>query len=332
MLQHDGDLPAATDAARRALASDTTQIAALRTVALIYAQRGKAKKAEQMFEYAERLTRRDLPTQFWFIEERVAANDINGALDHYDIALRTATNAGSALFPVLTHSVDEPKIALNLTRRLRTSPPWADAFYDVLVGSDVPPAAMANFLTLLLQNRVPVPREKLDGAIRNLFAAGQPALASQVYHQSGAQSDPLIRNSDFKREDRQVPFEWQYRQESGIDSSRGYVGDHPALVAHVDSGATGAVASQALTLPTGIYEMRTDADTAPAEWAISCPGGDVPLAVFAMSSTPGRIVIPPSGCPVQQLELRVPRGAEEALTIVIRKVDIRRVAVAGGQM
>ena len=62
-------------------------VEAWRTLAIISTRPGQG---EALFHFASSLSRRDVPTQLWLIEDAVRKNDIPGALSHYDAALRSS--------------------------------------------------------------------------------------------------------------------------------------------------------------------------------------------------------------------------------------------------
>ncbi|MFV3517295.1 hypothetical protein ACNJD8_22045, partial [Mycobacterium tuberculosis] len=73
--------------ARQALVQDPTAVAAVATLGINAQLRGDTGPARRIFAYANQLSRRDLRTQLWAIEDAVSRNDIPGVLNNYDIAL-----------------------------------------------------------------------------------------------------------------------------------------------------------------------------------------------------------------------------------------------------
>jgi len=105
MAQDRAARATAAGLAREALSRDVTVVAAWRTLGLELETEGRRGDAERLIRFAERLSRRDLPTQLWLIEANVARNDIEGALAHYNIALRTSQAAADVLFPILVQAI-----------------------------------------------------------------------------------------------------------------------------------------------------------------------------------------------------------------------------------
>lgn len=90
---------------RKALRQDPTAVVAVSTLGFDAQLRGQTAEAQRLFGYAEALSRRDLQTQVWAIENSVAQGDVAAALHHYDIALRTSPDAQAVLFPILASAI-----------------------------------------------------------------------------------------------------------------------------------------------------------------------------------------------------------------------------------
>ncbi|MFV3464693.1 hypothetical protein ACNJFH_21305, partial [Mycobacterium tuberculosis] len=96
----DGSYARAWRLAQAALQRDPMSVRAVSTLAFLAAEKGNAVQAARLLAYSERLSRRDLPTQLALIETKVQANDVVGALVHYDRALRTSKTSEAILVPV----------------------------------------------------------------------------------------------------------------------------------------------------------------------------------------------------------------------------------------
>jgi hypothetical protein len=117
------DMAQANVLARRALAHSPINVEAVRTLALVQAASGRADSAHRLIKYAETLSRRDVPTQMWLIEDRVAANDIPAVLLHYHRAMQTSREARSLLSPILAQAANNPAdktgVVVGFFRRFR---------------------------------------------------------------------------------------------------------------------------------------------------------------------------------------------------------------------
>lgn len=129
--------------ARQALRQDPTAVEALSVLGLQAQLRNEEALTDRLFSYAVALSRRELRPQIWAIEEAVMRGDINGALDKYDVALRTSQEARRTLFPVLASAISEPKIRISLTSLLASDPIWTRPFIRYLSTSSPEPQAVA---------------------------------------------------------------------------------------------------------------------------------------------------------------------------------------------
>src|SRR5207253_5880264 len=118
---------AAQDAARALQRNPTLPVAA-RILAMHAAVRGDQRQTAQLFEYSERMSRRDIPTQFWLLERRVSANDVGGALSHFGIALQVAPSTQDVLFPVLSGALAQPNLREPIAGLVHRGDAWRSDF------------------------------------------------------------------------------------------------------------------------------------------------------------------------------------------------------------
>ena len=114
--------------AQRAFWQDPTALPAIAVLGLRSQTTGDETKARQLFAYSQFLSRRDLQTQLWMVEDAVNRGDISGALRHYDIALRTSKLAPNLMFPVLASAMQDPSIRAELITTLAKRPAWEADF------------------------------------------------------------------------------------------------------------------------------------------------------------------------------------------------------------
>ncbi|HEX8553575.1 MAG TPA: hypothetical protein VF695_02605, partial [Sphingomonas sp.] len=126
--QEAGANSKAAKLARLALRQDPTTIQAVTTLGFQAQLRGELPQARRLFAYAQQLSRRDLQTQLWAIEEAIRRGDVPGALHQYDTALRTSKIAPEILFPILASAMAEPAVRQGLVATLARDPAWAALF------------------------------------------------------------------------------------------------------------------------------------------------------------------------------------------------------------
>lgn len=122
--------------ARAALRQDPTAVPAVIALGLNAQLKGDVQGARRLFAYSDRLSRRELQTQMWAIEDSVARRDLCAALHHYDVALRTWRSASDLLFPILAAAISEGPVRREVLRVLSGNSAWEASFVNVRPGLD----------------------------------------------------------------------------------------------------------------------------------------------------------------------------------------------------
>jgi tetratricopeptide (TPR) repeat protein len=285
---------------------------------------GRMAAAEAVFTQAERWSRRNVAAQLWLIERAVQRDDLDGALVHYDRAMRVSPAVRATLFPILIAGAGDPRIAVRLNRMLRAGPTWRTDFLNHFLTESDDPVALAQLSAGLLDRRRPADRQSADTLLRRLVALNRPDLAWAHYRSiAGPAAEGAIRDPSFTGGDPVGPFEWRYAEAGELlpeAAPRPDRGPGNALFLPV-SGSGGEVARQMLHLAPGRYRLsyRTGelgaADGARPLLRLLCvAGGAVPLAAelprTGAAATDGAVAFTvPAGCAFQWLVLDVPAGA-----------------------
>ncbi|VVS98489.1 conserved hypothetical protein [Sphingomonas sp. EC-HK361] len=302
---------------KQALRDDATAVIAASSLGLNADMAGDQSHARALFGYAETLSRRDLATQLWAIEDAVARGDVPGALRHYDTALRTSAKASTLLFPVLASAIATPEVRTNLVRTLARKPEWSVHFIGYAVDEGSDPRATAALLAGLQRAGVPVAPSWRAGMVNRLLDAGFAAESWAAYARlrPGAPRN-ASRDPDFALDPANASrFDWLAVQDSGSASilprAKGGLAQYS-----MPSGSTGAVLQQVQMLPPGNYRIDGQSAnvTQPAGagpyWSLACRGGrelgrvDVGPSAASNGAFSGRFSVP-AGCPVQTLSLIV---------------------------
>lgn len=348
-LQGDPQSPdAQADAAhlaRAALARDPTTVSAAATLGLLAELRGDLRNARRDFRYAEWLSRRDLPTELWLLEDAVRRADVRGALRHYDIALRTQAGADEILFPVLASASLDPNVAQDLATTLRMGPPWRDEFFTFLANNTSKPPVTADFFEMLGRDHVHIADDARATLIVRLIAAQEQEVAWRYYATIRAGTDRRYsRDPIFTTElTMPTPFDWIAATDAGIAVTiqRGAASGAATFSAVPSVG--GPLLRQLQLLPPGRYRIDGTSEgieQAEAEtpyWLLQCVGDGRDL---------GRVTVPNSaknggrfhgefqvdtGCLVQSLELVArPSSALGGLSGAITRVALSPVGRGSG--
>ncbi|WBH15107.1 tetratricopeptide repeat protein [Sphingomonas radiodurans] len=254
-----GQRARATRLARQALYDEPLAGPALTALGLNTLLQGDVNRARQLFAHSDALSRRELGTQLWLIEDAVARNDIAGALRHYDIALRTARVGSDLLFPVLTLAVADPVIRKELTDTLAARPPWSLGFTSHLANSSINPEASADLFRRLSRRGVAVPPEAQSVVVNALVDRG--ALSEAWNYYQSFRSDVDRRRSRDPRftANLETPsvFDWMpVMNETGVTATiqanrKGGLFDFAAA-----STVGGIVLQQLQLLPPGRYLLQ----------------------------------------------------------------------------
>lgn len=236
-----------------------TEVSASRTLGILEALANRDANAQRLFDYSEKLTRRDVTTQLWMIEERARQNDIKGALQHYDRALRTSPDSWQTLFPVLIKATSDPAIEAELAPLLKQRPSWRDQFLAEFVANGESAAMIDRLIRQLgLRAADPLARPTIAAALSRIVLLKDYSRAAALYRAAyGDKADAaLVHQGSFERESLLPPFDWaliDQDQLSGVAEPRDGVDGQYAL--SIYSQDAGAVAQQLLVLPPGQYRL-----------------------------------------------------------------------------
>lgn len=307
-----GDRQRADRLARKALQQDPTAVRAVSTLGLDTQIRGDTDGAGRLFAYVQALSRRDLQSQVWAIENFVRHGDIDGALRHYDIALRTTPQGSGALFPVLGAAISNPAIRAALIQTLAGKPMWAESFITYVAGTGPDPRSTIRFFLGLRRAGVAVADSSSAAVIERLIAMGFINDAWMFYAATHSGTDRRSSRDPGFIGDAETPtvFDWIAINGNGISSSlqRGLF----EFAAPASIG--GHLLRQVQMLPPGDYHLTgrsggiDQAEGARPYWVLICQGGaEIGRVVLPESArADGRftgLLRVPKACPVQTLEL-----------------------------
>jgi tetratricopeptide (TPR) repeat protein len=219
---------------------------------LIADQRGNHSEARRWFSYADRLSKRDLATQLWFIEEQVKADDVPGVLARYDLALRATPSASALLFPIMTQAASDPEIATHLNALLRTRPAWGSEFISYLISKSNDPQAIVRITTGVIDRDPVNGRDQLTAMVGSLVSKGEYALAWRAYQAFGRiRTAAVVRDGSFSDTAPVSAFEWSYPDTISLLPEHGQEGGKPVLYIPADPDRDGEAVKQLVKLGGG---------------------------------------------------------------------------------
>lgn len=330
------DLPGAAQLARRALQRDTTLGTPYRILGFEAEQRGDGAAAERLIGDAGKLSRRDLAAELWLINRSVARDDVPGALQNFDVALRASTLAAPILMPVLSQALAEPRIVDQLAPRLLKAP-WSAQFLTEAIATSKSLPGLVRLAGRLQRLNAPLGPENMRQLVNRLVEEHAFALVRLLRPITAGQLPPgqYVNDPEFDRPGALPNFVWTLGTTDGIDIIRKAddgQGGH-GIGFGVEGDRAGEIARQLLTLSPGRYRLSiigqsnvTDGSQAPT-WSVTC--ADVPLALLHMEMVAGRsrlvggFDVPPA-CAGQLLVLVAKPGAQRHATGSVDRVEIVR--------
>ena len=301
--------------ARDALRRDPTTVLAATTLGLGNVAEGDVVIARRLLAYAQMLSRRDLQTQLWSIEDAAARGDVPGALRWYDIALRTKPQMSDVLFPVLTKAARDAAIRVELVRVLAARPPWANDYIGHAAGQKDDPQNMAALFLAMRHGGVAVPAAARSAVVNTLLNAGNVDQAWRYY--------TLIRPGADRRRSRdpdfsamlETPalFDWTTVNDGGIATSIQRARDGGVFEFAAPASIGGPLLEQVQVLSPGRHRLsghsngiEQDVRSLPY-WVLACRNNRREIARAAIPNSAsaggmfgGKFMIP-SDCPVQVL-------------------------------
>lgn len=310
---------ATRDIATRALLREPINVVAARVAGLTAGLEGNEKRGRRLLNYAESLSRRDIPTQVAQIEVAVADSNIVRALHHYDTALRTDDVADQLLMPTLVAASSASDVAGPLAQIIAKRPPWRMRFLYGLLTTNPWPSTLIPLVTAARLNiNDSLERDFLNRTVAGLVARGKMTEGAQFYARATGTSvnamTGTVRNGDFAREDRVAPFDWSIVDEPGLAGVKDLVDPailrraslRNALSLSIEPGRSGVVARQLLLLAPGRHVLQFTVGNVDSSdrssISLACNGTDVPIAAIRLpvsSDQPKTVVTNidvPDGC------------------------------------
>lgn len=317
--------------ALNAFRRDATVLSAYNVLGLAADIAGEKQRAEQIFQYAHRLSRRDLATELWLIEMSVTRNDVPGALKHFDAAMSASEKGWRTLSPILLAALEDPKLVAPIAQMV-SKKRWWDLSFQYLVAQKA--LSLPNAAHFFLQMRRfgdPPGEEALQILVTRLINARLPRQAALLDALMIGKADRgHIRSGAFGAPRGLFPFEWELTQNDKVVAQRAQRLDereNPALMFTVEGGFAQIIGRQLLALQPGAYTLSADTFKEDAygdwelSWSIICENsprvaatGVWPLTAHTWVKRAVEFTVP-DGCPFQWVVLSA-NGARDATRLV----------------
>jgi hypothetical protein len=329
----------ADDLARAALRHDPTVVAAIATLGLNAQLRGDTAGARRLFAYSGKLSRRDLRTQLWAIEDAVVRSDVPGALYQYDVALRTQKVGGGLLFPILASALTDNEIRTALIKTMVRGAPWGNDFTVYAAAASTSPQSVAALLAGMKRAGLAVPQAAQARVVDALLAAND-INGAWTYYASlrpgatrGVSRDPRFT----AQQATPTQFDWVVIDNPDATSS---VQASPAggrFDFTASTSTNGPMLKQVQLLPIGDYVLEgvmtgiEGAEAAMPYWSLTCRDGkELGRATIPASGRFATTMRVGSDCPLQVLTL-VARASDQSSSIAGQVTQARLRPVVHGR-
>ncbi|HEY8605374.1 hypothetical protein [Tsuneonella suprasediminis] len=301
--------------AREALREDPTAVKALNVLGLQAQLLEETNRARTIFAYSLALSRRNLQSHFWAIEDAVSRGDVQGALKQYDTALRTSRRAPDVLFPTLSGALSEPKVRQGIIDILLTKPVWGDRFVRYVSQGEIDPIGSVAFF----RNAEAAGLKIVDGdrtRLINVLVRRGEVDAAWSYYRTFREANRLSsRNAKFIRTVQSPAyFDWVVQNTTGMSVSIHAEPSGGVAEFSIAPSVGGKMIEQWQMLLPGTYRFESTVEELDQPgrslpyWSLTCRDGrslgniPVPTAKSEAVSFSGQFVVP-SDCSPQILAL-----------------------------
>lgn len=338
---------------RGALAFDLGDARLYSLIGEIKYRQGEKDEAYQLFDQARKLSKTEIHALQRSISRAIESGDLSKAVGEIDILLRRWPDQFSAIAEGMPKILSNPEGFQAVLTAIRAEAPWRGGLFRALnktpEGLDI-----ANQLLLdLTGSRAPPTSSELKTVIAGYIVQGEFEPAYRLFLFTLTDQERklggYIFNSTFEPGSGGKPFDWQVRDQSGLEiafapSQNAVEGEGGATVRFLNTPVKGIALQQYVALPPGSYKISLVASARnlklPKElfWSIRClgPAGEIarfniPEGTFNRQNLSQDFTVGPARCPMQLLTLQTAAIAESwrfryVGTLVMHKLSIERLA------
>ncbi len=305
--------PRLVDWSRATLRKGALNTQALRIFGYAMGVQNNPSAEARAMTLASRVSRRDVLSELWLIEDQVSRGNVKGALERYNIALQTSAVAHKLLFARLSAALEDTEIRHAFAGLIRKQPVWLPQFVIAAInGQDdleyleraiaeaggLPDTTEFHALEPLLLQRLAA-TGRFDAARR--FYATMKGAKPAILSQPGFSVDTI--------DPRYIPFTWAPGADPLISAVFEPAETDRAVVrVSTAFGGHGRALRRQLFLAPGSYKFSLRLQVIQASsgatyrWSLSCGTETKPFQSWDGTSVD--LVIPES-CRAQTIELNV---------------------------
>ncbi|MER8383476.1 hypothetical protein [Mesorhizobium sp. M1399] len=345
------DLDALLARARGALAFNLADARLYSLIGEIKYRQGEKVQAYQLFDQARKLSKTEIHALQRSIGRDAESGDLSKAVSEIDILLRRWPDQFSAIAEGMPRILSSPEGYQAVLTAISAEAPWRASLFAAL-GKTTEGLKLANRLLLdLTGSPAPPNSSELTRVINDYIRQRQyePAYRLFLFSLSDQERrlNGYIFNSTFEPVSSGKPFDWQIRDQSGLEvafatSQDGVEGEGGATIRFLNTPVKNTALQQYIALPPGSYKISLTASARnlklPKElfWSIRCvdPAGEITRfniqeGTYNRQNLSHDFSIGPDACPVQLLTLQTAAIAESwrfryVGTLVMHKLSIER--------
>lgn len=276
---------------QRSLRRDPLSKRIIRLLGLHLDLAGEPDRAAKLMNLGDKISRRDLPTQFWLMQKSAETGDEKASIRHLDAGMTASSRAWDQLFPVLAQGLQSDQFRDALEPFIREQRPWSVPFLRFAVENSNDPIVVEQFL----RDLNPLPDAErlrpLQGRlVAHLVSAGEidraEAFAIEVLKVDAA----TLRDFSIVPEtlDEAIsPLSWTVGEPRNVSVT---IADAEAHI-RVITGRAASAMTRYFPLGSGEYSITYAArpsqlsETARAVWVFQCPTEDRLLPISRVPAT-----------------------------------------------
>lgn len=245
---------------QEALLSEPLAASALRNLGLAAAGDGDIARARRIMRQASELSNRDALLNLWLSQDYALQGENRSSFRQYDILLRTNTRSLAATLPLMAGYLANEAAVDELYPLLSVDPPWHQDFWAAVIQNGTV-ASNAGKLRARLHRSQSIATSSHDSLIlEQLVRANDIDGAFALYEVASrarpGKTDDEFRDPDFNMDPLLPPFDWD--TEDGLMYGSSVDRENGALSIIAESGATGLVVRQLVSLEPGDYQLTAD--------------------------------------------------------------------------
>jgi hypothetical protein len=324
------------DAARTSLVSRPLNASLLSFYGLRAASIGQSGLANDVMTSADAVSRRDAFSQLWLIEQKSGADDVKGAVSHYNALLSVHPETHATLLPVLVSAVAYPEVRAAIRPYLNPETRWSAPFLDL--ASQRAEVAQYRDLVAPIASRLRGDEYVVSNAriIHRMFQSGLAGdawkLSSLVAPNVDVGAFRAFAPNGANLNPKWQPLSWVLGQSDEISAS---VDGNGRINVTVAPTARGLIASRDVTvIPSSTYVLghrsiyEPGSPRASLRWSVYCVAQNAPQLIvdrFVPATANSKLVqlsvAVPKNCNLVRVELSA-LGSEGHLSSMVKITDL----------